>query len=90
MTVTVIVELAIMVTAVARAAPFIPRTGTSKILSITFNTPQTALMRKGICTFPMLDSVPPTAEKDAPIVYPRSNISSGTYATRYFSVREER
>ena len=76
-----------MVAAVARAAPFIPRVGMSRIFNTTFNIAQTALMRKGICTFPMLDSVAPTAPKDAPIAYPGSSISSGTYDTRYSSVK---
>ena len=65
MTLMVITKLTIIVTVVARAAPFIPKMGMSRIFRIIFNTAQMPLMRKGILTFPMLDRVAPTAPKDA-------------------------
>ena len=67
---------------VAIAAPAIPKDGISKIFRIIFKTIQTAPIRKGIWTFPMLDRVAPTAPKDAIMVKPGSNINSGTYDAR--------
>ena len=75
----VIKKLITVVPVVAMAAPLIPKTGISKTFRIIFNTTHTIPIRKGIWTFPMLESVSPTAENDAPIINPRSNINSGMY-----------
>jgi len=81
-----IVKFIIKVAAVAIAAPISPRQGISRIFSATFKIPQIPCIRNGICTFPMLARVDPTAMNGANMVLPRRRISNGTYARRKSSV----